>query len=59
MGEEVVWDGERWVRKAEFDEFERIKRAVMKVLEEVEFNVSIDLGSGSGKITVKRAGGGA
>jgi hypothetical protein len=31
MGEEVVWDGERWVRKAEFDEFERIKRAVMKV----------------------------
>ena len=55
MSKELVWDGEKWVEKGEHEEMERVKKALRKLLEEMEFDIEIDLKSGKGSMKLKKS----
>jgi CRISPR/Cas system CMR subunit Cmr4 (Cas7 group RAMP superfamily) len=53
VAKELIWNGEKWVEKREYEERERLKEALKKLLEEVELEIEIDSKTGRGKAKFK------
>lgn len=52
---ELIWDAKRrkWIPREEHESRRRIKEALRELLEEVEFEVDLDLKSGKGRMKIK------